>query len=450
MEVTKRKYFLLSLFLSFLIASFVQFRAIFDDTAINAGVRNQIYWMARFMDPGLFPHDMIADHFAQPKVISPILSLIYGLLPKSIEPNEITQLIPLILVLLSTIFLFKASELRFNMRYTFWLCLGFNVSIWMIDNLAGGLQRAFFYPLFFFFLWMFAKRFWAGVFFCLVLEAFIYPISFIISLMVLFLSLIFQRILVDGRDSSSDKVQENFLDQKLLIVTLVGTIFGVLVIYVRYLFFTDTRISGYLQEELVLQSYLGYIAPLLAIIILTRFFYNLDLGIANNNSPWLSAFSPFWQKFLKRNLRAVLLILILFMSFSFWDDNLIKIHKGEYQIYGFLKNSPKDSLVAAPLEIADNIPVFSYRSILVNSEARDFSGRRYSLAVQERLKDLESIYSVTNEEALAQLVSKYGIDFLIIKLNETGHVANGNYILQNLIGSDRTVFQTAEYAIVKM
>jgi len=436
MEITKRKYFLLSLFLSFSIASFVQFRAIFDDTAVNSGVRNQIYWMARLVDPSLFPNDIIADHFAQPKMISPILSFIYGFLPKNIEPSDVTQFIPLVLVLVSTIFLFKAAELRFDIIYTFWLCFGFNVGIWMIDNLAGGLQRAFFYPLFFLFLWILAKKSRVGIILCLLLEAFIYPISFIISLVVLVLCLVFQSLCVLDGDlklrSSSNSGSQVFIE-KLVPVSLLGAVLGFCVIYIRYLYFTDSLVSGYLHEEFILKQYLSYIAPLLAVIIVTRFIYDFERGI--------------------RNLRLVLVILVLFMSFSFWRDNLIKIDKDEYKIYKFFKTTAKDTLIVAPINIADNIPIFSYRSVLVNSVMDVTKKNRYSSLIEERIKDLDEIYSATTLNALKILVKKYGIKFLVLELKKgdsgAEQVMNGNPVLQNLLLSKRLCFKTENYAVIK-
>ncbi|MFM7458505.1 MAG: hypothetical protein ACKO3R_07605, partial [bacterium] len=408
MEITKRKYFLLSLFLSFSIAAFVQFRAIFDDTAINSGVRNQIYWMARLMDPSLFPSDLIADHFAQPKMISPILAVIYNILPKNIEPNEITQLIPLILVIVSTIFLFKAAEIRFDCKYVFWLCFGFNMSIWMIDNLAGGLQRSFFYPLFFFFLWMFAKRAWLAVFLALLIQAFIYPLVFIISLAILFLDLIYKKLIQENISKthivrSTDDANAKTGTPQQWLITSSGTAFGILVIYIRYLFFTDTLISGYLHEELLLKHYLVYISPTVIMIIATRFLYELEISLTEDNSIIVNKLSPWAKHFFKHNTRTILIVFILFMSFNFWHDNLIKISKNEYKIYKFIKSTAKDSLILAPLNIADNIPALSYRSVLINSTATMPVGKKYSLAMKERLKDAESIYSAHDIQALSAL-----------------------------------------------
>ena len=438
MEITKRKYFLLSLFLSFSIAAFVQFRAIFDDTAINSGVRNQIYWMARLMDPSLFPNDLIADHFAQPKMISPILAIIYNILPKNIEPNEITQFIPLILVLVATIFLFKAAEIRFDCKYVFWLCFGFNVSIWMIDNLAGGLQRSFFYPLFFFFLWMFAKKSWIGLLLSLLAQAFIYPIVFIISIAILFLDLIYKKL-----------IQEN-ISKKQLVITISGIAFGALVIYLRYLFFTDTLISGYLHEELLLNHYLIYISPMVLMIITTRFFYKIETKLTANDSVAINKLPPSAKYLLKHNTRLILIISVLFMSFHFWQDNLIKISKDEYKIYQFIKKTPKDSLVLAPLNIADNIPVLSYRSVLINSTAKIPVGKKYSLAIKERLKDATSIYSAQNIKTMSALIKKYAIDFIVINLDEQGKVSNGNTLLHKLVLSNKVVFKSKDYVIIKV
>jgi hypothetical protein len=261
---------------------------------------------------------------------------------------------------------------------------------------------------------------------------------FIISLAILFLDLIYKNLIQE----KISKIQ--------LITTISGTAFGVLVIYIRYLFFTDTLVSGYLHEELLLKHYLVYISPTVTMIILTRFFYKLETSLVEDNSIIVNKLDTSAKHFLKHNARTILVISVLFMSFNFWHDNLIRISRNEYRIYKFIKSTAKDSLILAPLNIADNIPALAYRSVLINSAAKMPVGKKYSLAMKERLKDAESIYSAHDIQVMSKLIKKYGIDFIVINLDEHGKVSNGNTILQSLASSDKVVFKSKDYVIIKV
>jgi hypothetical protein len=304
----------------------------------------------------------------------------------------------------------------------------------MIDNLAGGLQRAFFYPLFFLFLWMFAKKNWWAILISLLIQAFIYPMVFIISLIILIFDLIYRKLF------------HKAISKMEITVSVLAILLGISVIYIRYLFFTDILISGYLHEELILKYYLNYISPMLIVIISTRFFYNLENTLRQKDSGIFGNLDSSVQKVF---IRVILVISILFFSFSFWNDNLLKISKDEYKVYEFIRTTPKNSLILAPLDIADKIPALTYRSILVNSASKVPVGKKYSLAMQERLRDLEKIYSAYKMETVSSLIKEYGINFIIIKLNEHGRVANGNSLLEKLTNSKQVVLRTKGFAIIK-
>lgn len=173
------------LLFSLALACFVE-RPIFDSTiAFNDDTRNQVYWMARIQHPSLFQHDYIADYFTQPLLISPVVSAIYQFAGLWMDPLRFSLILPFILVLLSTFFLFKYAEKAVNRNYAAWVCFCFNASIWIFKNLAGGLPRAFFYPLFFAFLWAHSTQRWKLIPPLLWLSMLIYPSVALLSLMLL-------------------------------------------------------------------------------------------------------------------------------------------------------------------------------------------------------------------------------------------------------------------------
>ncbi len=174
-----------ALIFSLTIALFVERDVFTNPYALNDDVRNQAYWMARILDPELFPHDYIANYFTQPILVSPLLKSIYEGLAHWVSPFTLSQFLPFALVLLATTFLFKFSEKYQNALYAFWSCLVFNCSLWIFKNMAGGLSRAFIYPLLFFTLWQMTSRHWFWVFIGLMLSAFIYPPAFFLLLVLL-------------------------------------------------------------------------------------------------------------------------------------------------------------------------------------------------------------------------------------------------------------------------
>ena len=179
-----------SLLFSLIVAVFVERRVFTDRHAINDDVRNQIYWMAQIMQQGLFDHDYIADYFTQPLLISPVLLGLYQLVGPWINPLALSQFLPFALVLLATGFLFQYAHRYKDASYAFWTCFAFNCSIWIFKNMAGGLSRAFMYPLLFLFLWQLSRKSWVWVTVSLILSALIYPPAFFLALILLLIEAI--------------------------------------------------------------------------------------------------------------------------------------------------------------------------------------------------------------------------------------------------------------------
>lgn len=189
---TRKDRFMLAgaLIFSLVVACVVEIRVFTDPLAINDDVRNQIYWMARIMQPGLFDNDYIAAYFTQPLLISPVLSGLYHLAGQWLNPLTLSQFLPFVLVMVATGFLFQYARRYRDTNYAFWTCFAFNCSIWIFKNMAGGLSRAFIYPLLFFFLWQLQRQNWLWVTIGLLLCALIYPPSFFLALILLLIETI--------------------------------------------------------------------------------------------------------------------------------------------------------------------------------------------------------------------------------------------------------------------
>ncbi|MEW6350954.1 MAG: hypothetical protein AB1646_18000 [Thermodesulfobacteriota bacterium] len=130
-------------------ASFVYFWAnreiLANPYLINDDVRQQIYWMQRWYDPGLFPDDLLT-RYAQEYVPWGVQA-VYWVASWFVEPVAFSNILTGILYVISAGFFFGIG-LRFRddltavcVALSFFLCAAF------LHKMAGGLSRSFVVPL---------------------------------------------------------------------------------------------------------------------------------------------------------------------------------------------------------------------------------------------------------------------------------------------------------------
>ena len=188
---TKRSLFWLSLGLVFsLIYSLIALEKGFDGLyKVQDDARQHVFWMSRFIDPQLFPHDLIADYFQS---IAPLgyksvyrIAAIFG-----IDPLIFNKFVPGILGIIMTGYCFAVSLKLLPIPFgAFVATLLFNQNIWMQAGLISGTARAFAYPLFFIFLYYLIERSLWGVCLAILLAAWFYPSLVLIYAGMLFLQL---------------------------------------------------------------------------------------------------------------------------------------------------------------------------------------------------------------------------------------------------------------------
>ncbi|MEW6494864.1 MAG: hypothetical protein AB1589_20440 [Cyanobacteriota bacterium] len=156
-------------------------RAFRNPYIVQDDAQQHVFWMRRFLDPELFPNDLIADYFQS--VAPPGYKALYQLAAViGIDPLVFNKWLPLTLGLITT-------------SYCFWLCLqllpvpatGFisalllNQSLWLKDDLISGTARAFMYPLFLAFLYYLLRRSLLPCLVALALQGLFYPSAMVIS-----------------------------------------------------------------------------------------------------------------------------------------------------------------------------------------------------------------------------------------------------------------------------
>ena len=166
---------ILSLLVATICGVLALFQAFSSEYVIQDDARSHVVWMLRFIDPELFPNDIIADYF-QSVATSGFSGLYYVLAKIGVNPLVFNKLLPILLGLITTFYCFKVCLQILPIPMAgFLVTLLLNENLWLKDDLVSGIPRAFCYPLFFAFLYYLLKRNLIGVIISIVLLGLFYP-----------------------------------------------------------------------------------------------------------------------------------------------------------------------------------------------------------------------------------------------------------------------------------
>jgi hypothetical protein len=169
----------LAVILSSVIFVFAHFQALSQYWVINDDVRQQIFWMQQWRDPQLFPGDLLSA-YARAYVPWGIKGL-YRLASTVVDPMVISKWLPGLLFVFLGWCLFRIG-CRLGSRRLAWFTLGlYWLMPFFLDNLSGGLSRAFAAPLLAFFClcWLAANPWGLGL--ALLLQALFIPYIFLVA-----------------------------------------------------------------------------------------------------------------------------------------------------------------------------------------------------------------------------------------------------------------------------
>lgn len=130
-----------------------------SDWVVQDDARQHVFWMARYLDPKLFPNDLIADYFQSvaPFGYTSLYKLAAAL---GIDPLVFNKVLPLGLRLVITYYFFLLCREIFPVAVGCGIStLLFNHNLWLKDDIISATPRAFLYPFFIAFLYYFTKRF---------------------------------------------------------------------------------------------------------------------------------------------------------------------------------------------------------------------------------------------------------------------------------------------------
>ena len=157
---------------------------------VQDDARLHIVWLQRLTDPRLFPNDTIADYYG---IIQPagFKLLYYFAATLGIDALTLAKILPLLLALIATAYLFWATLALLPVPIAGTLTtLILNQNIWIRDDLISAAPRAFVYPLFSAFLYYLLKNNSFGWILSLIVLGLFYPQMTIVAVALLTLRLL--------------------------------------------------------------------------------------------------------------------------------------------------------------------------------------------------------------------------------------------------------------------
>jgi hypothetical protein len=155
------------------------FRALTDSFVINDDVRQQLFWMQQWLDPALFRGDLLAD-YARHYVPWGVKGL-YWLASRVTNPVSFSQVLPGLLFVFLALCLYRLGGQLGGRRLAWTTVAVYWLLPFFLENLAGGLARAFAAPLlaFFWLCWQEGRPWGVGL--ALILQALFIPYIFLVS-----------------------------------------------------------------------------------------------------------------------------------------------------------------------------------------------------------------------------------------------------------------------------
>jgi hypothetical protein len=150
-------------------------KAFSGEYIVQDDARQHVFWMRRFLDGNLFPHDLIADYFQS---VAPIgYRNLYKLMAVvGIDPVVGSKILPVILGLVTTFYCFAVCLQLLPIPLTGFIAATLlNQNLWMQDGLVSGTPKAFIYPCFLAFLYYLLRRDKFGLAVAIALFGLFYP-----------------------------------------------------------------------------------------------------------------------------------------------------------------------------------------------------------------------------------------------------------------------------------
>lgn len=464
-----------------------------SDWVVQDDARQHVFWMARYLDPELFPNDLIADYFQSvaPFGYTSLYKLAAGL---GIDPFVFNKLIPLGLRLFITYYFFLLCREIFPVAIGCGVStLLFNHNLWLKDDIISATPRAFLYPCLIAFLYYFTKQLLIPCSIAIVGLSLFYPQTVFLASVMLVLKVIKWRglkpyltpkiedryfasigliiafiVMLPYAIDSSDYApvitrsealtmpefyyggRSNFFKDsfwKYLVgrgngvmistsvfkpIILLASLFFPLVIKRADRFSLAQKITIHFNSliALLIASFGMFILAHIALFRLhlpSRYTtHSLRISVAICAGITITIigdylFKKYRQKLtikkskILSSLTIILTILLTYyIFFDFYSPTGYKV--GSYpELYRFFQQQPKDIIIASLTEEADNLPIFTKRSILVSREYAIPYHLGYYQPFSQKARDLITAQYTDNLQTVRKFIHQYNISYWLIE-----------------------------------
>ena len=165
-------------------------KAFEGEWVVQDDARQHVFWMMRYVDPSLFPNDLIADYFQS---VAPFgySSLYRGAVALGFDPLVFNKLLPPVIAVITTCYCFLLTKEIFPLPFAcFASSILLNQIIWLKDDVISGTPRAFVYPLFLAFLYYFSRKSWLPSYLAIAFLGLFYPQYVLVATGLLILQLV--------------------------------------------------------------------------------------------------------------------------------------------------------------------------------------------------------------------------------------------------------------------
>lgn len=165
----------LSLVCAFVMAWIGQMPAFAGEFTVQDDARQHVFWMRRFLDPGLFPNDLIADYYES---LAPAgyRTLYRSVAALGIDPMLFNKLLPFGLFLGATGFAYGVCLQLLPVPIAgFFGAIFLNQNLWLYDDTASGTARSFLFSFFLMFFFFLLRRSLLPCLLAIALQGLFYP-----------------------------------------------------------------------------------------------------------------------------------------------------------------------------------------------------------------------------------------------------------------------------------
>ena len=461
---------------------------------VQDDARQHVFWLQRLNDADLFPNDLIADYFSS--VAPAGYKFLYWLANLfGLEPFLFNKILPTLLGTGSSIYIFLITVEIFPVPFAGFLsALLLNQNLWLLNDLVSGTPRAFFYVFFLGFIYYLLRQQLLLCLLFIVLQGLFYPQAVLISTGILLLNLIAQKQkryfyltclivaiailaiyklqtrdfnLVITKEAARELPEfypggrSSFFDDDWWDFWLVGERSGFFPFEYAYVLLSSFGLllpAIIKQPRFELVKYLNYKVKIIRQILLVSlglfclahlFLFDLHLPSRYSQHTWRIAIALTngitltilldWltakvSKERKLQYLAIAIIIILIPTYiaQLFPYRFSFVTGEAPELYQFLQQQPKDSLIATLSKEGDFIPSLAQRSVLTSREYGIPYHLDYYNPIRQRTKDLIQAQYSNSQTDLTQFIEKYQPDFWAIDKNafETNYLEDNKWLQQ--------------------